>query len=356
MKKIVFVIYSMEKAGGSERVVANIANQLSKDTRFEVSIISLYGTVSYFNIEETVNFSPLTANPAMSLMQRGRMLVRKINEWIPEFIIGVSIGKLNTFLALCAIFFNSKSKLIASEHISFSSAGKLNNLIKGIAYRKFHSITVLTSHDYQTMTAHGFKNVHLIRNASSYFPESTTLVPILERAKMILAVGRLEAQKGFDLLIKAWSEVHKIHPEWKILIVGEGTLQNDLQQLIDLNFENLTACKLVPFSNKVDELYRNCQVFALSSRFEGLPMVLIESMCFGVPAVSFDCETGPREIIKDSSNGMLVENGDIDQMSSALSKIISDESLRASLSNQCFTDREKYNLEFIIDQWKALLS
>jgi amylovoran biosynthesis glycosyltransferase AmsD len=356
MKKVVFVIYSMEKAGGSERVVANIANQLSSDADLQVFIIPLYGAVSYFKISDSVHFSPLTADSAIGLLRRGQMLISRLNTLLPDCLVGISIGKLNTFLAACSVFFNFKTKLIASEHIAFASAGKLNNIIKSIAYRKFDSIAVLTNHDLQMMKEKGFRNIHLIRNASSYFPDVFSLTPILNRAKVILAIGRLEAQKGFDLLIEAWKKVYKVHPEWTVLIVGEGSLEEDLQQLTDHYFENSNACKIMPFSNKIDQLYGNCQLLALSSRFEGFPMVLIESMCFGVPAVSFDCETGPREIIKDLSNGMLVTNGDVDQMSKALSKLIADESLRSSLSSQCYKDRDDYNLDNIVGQWKALLA
>lgn len=356
MKKILFVIYSMEKAGGSERVVANVANELSKMESFNVTVIPLFGHNSYFTLSERVFFSPIGSTKSKNIFVRGKILINMVNSLSPDYIIGISIGKLNIFLWVCSWFFKRKVKMVASEHIAFSSVNVFTNVIKKLAYKSFHTIAVLTTHDLTSMIDRGFNRVKLVRNSSSYFPDDSLLVPILRRDNIVLAIGRLEDQKGFDRLIEAWSMVYEQHPDWILKIVGEGSLHNKLCQLVNDRFKNPTACQILPFDSNINHYYNNSQLFVVSSLFEGLPMVMIEAICFCIPCISFDCETGPREIIKNKKNGILVKDGDIHALSRSISDLISDESLRETFSIECLTDRNKYEPQYIIKEWIKMLN
>jgi glycosyltransferase involved in cell wall biosynthesis len=353
MKKIVFVIYSMEYAGGSERVTANIANKLSQYPNYEIHIISLFNKKSYFELQEKVAFEALSIERT-SYFSVGKKLIKRINDLCPDVIVGISIQKLNIFLALCSIFFKKNIKMIASEHISYGSVGKLHNYIKRVLYRKFSTIAVLTLHDQEAMEKARFKNVMLLRNASTFFPDLNSLSTYHKREKVIMAVGRLEFQKGFDLLINCWAMIYRKFPEWKLYIVGEGSLKEELDELVEQKIENVDACQIHPFSDHLQDYFENAQLFVLSSRFEGLPMVMIEAICFGIPCVAFDCETGPREII-NKHNGRLIENGNLVRMVEELELLLEDQKLRETLSNACLNDRVNYKLDTIIKQWQQIL-
>lgn len=344
----------MENAGGSERVTANISNKLASLYKCEVSVVSLYGKSTYFELSNQVSYETLSEDK-ISYFKVAKKLVKRINEIEPDLIIGISIQKLNLFLSICSLFFKKSVNIIASEHIAYGSVTKFQNLIKRLLYSRFSTIAVLTGKDNTMMRRDGFKNVHVITNASSYFPSMDTLKPICSREKIILAVGRLEFQKGFDTLIDVWSGIYKAHPGWKVVICGEGSQQNVLSSKIKELFHNSASCEIIPFTQKITEKFLDTQIFVLSSRFEGLPMVMIEAMCFGIPAVAFDCETGPSEIL-NIDNGILVENQNKIAMQSELARLINDNQLREKLSENCLIQREKYFIDNIILEWNKILN
>ena len=127
------------------------------------------------------------------------------------------------------------------------------------------------------------------------------------RSKLILSIGRLSNEKNFIHLLMAWNKIFKKYPDWKLHIVGEGNKKDEMMAYIESN-EMEECCMILPFTNNVHKHYSEAQIFVLSSLFEGLPMVLLEAQQYGIPCVSYDCETGPRDIIVDGENGFLVKN------------------------------------------------
>lgn len=344
----------MDSAGGSERVLSNITNRIADLSEYKIFVLSLFGKSSYFRLNRNIEFCILSEQK-IPIYKIAILLINKINNIKPDAVVGISIQKLNILLAVCSLFFKTKINLIASEHISFSSVNKFTNFLRKILYSRFNVITVLTQNDKKIMEREGFKNVFLIRNASSFFPDSTSLIPYHERDNIILAVGRLEYQKGFDLLISCWSMIYVKFPEWKLYIIGEGSLEGDLQGLRTQKLGVVNNCYMVPFTNSLQDYFNNAQLFILSSRFEGLPMVMIEAMSFGIPSIAFDCETGPREIV-NTNNGILVENGNIALMARKIEFLLNDFELRKNFSDRCLDDRKSYNLDNIVQQWLQILN
>jgi glycosyltransferase involved in cell wall biosynthesis len=169
----------------------------------------------------------------------------------------------------------------------------------------------------------------------------------------ILAAGRLTRQKGFDLLIRAFAGVAAHHPEWRLRICGGGPNKQALQRLVDEH--GLTGVVSLP--GRVRHLggeMEQSSMFVLSSRFEGFPLILLEAMGKGLPVVSFDCPTGPREVIRDHRNGILVPPADIDALAGAMRELMADETLRRRLGAEAPDTARNYTIEAIGPRWERL--
>ena len=176
---------------------------------------------------------------------------------------------------------------------------------------------------------------------------------IQEKTKTVLAIGRLTEQKGFDLLLEAWIQVSKVMPDWKLKIVGEGIERADLNEFITLN--QLDKCvELVGSTDNISKYYQQAEIFCLSSRYEGFGMVLIEALAFGLPAVSFDCDAGPAEIL-DGTGSILVPEKDTNELALSLIELMKDDEQRKTISLRSKEKAKIYQPEKITSQWIDIL-
>jgi len=160
-------------------------------------------------------------------------------------------------------------------------------------------------------------------------------------------------QKGFDYLIDAWSKVENRNNGWKLRIIGTGPLLPLMMEKIkQYNLED--SIELIPSSNNVIEQYQQASIYVMSSRYEGLPLVLIEAMAMGLPIISFDCETGPRDIVESDITGRLVPPFDINKLAFELDNLMNDESMRKFYSENAIRKVAKFDTEKIIDKWETL--
>lgn len=173
-------------------------------------------------------------------------------------------------------------------------------------------------------------------------------------APVVLSAGRLTHQKAFDRLIRAFAPVAAAHPEWKLRICGSGPKGDSLRALVaELGLEGR-----VELPGRVSDMGREltgASVFALSSRYEGFPMVLIEAMTAGLPVASFDCPTGPRDLVDDGRNGLLVPEGDVAGLTAALLRLVEDQELRRRCGAGALDTAAAYRLDAIGPRWDALL-
>lgn len=171
--------------------------------------------------------------------------------------------------------------------------------------------------------------------------------------KVCVAVGRLTFQKGYDHLLKIWKNIQKACPDWRLEIYGNGEMHDILQESISsLNIAN--SVKLNPATQDIFQIYQNSSILLLTSRYEGLPMVLIEAISNGLPVVAFACKCGPRDIISDGENGYLVEEGDYDKFAERVIALISDIELRKEIGNKAYSSAKNYTKESIMPQWESL--
>jgi glycosyltransferase involved in cell wall biosynthesis len=221
-------------------------------------------------------------------------------------------------------------------------------------YRKLDALAVLTDRD---MAAYaellGERAPHLVRIPNT--------VKALEGgkadpdAKVVLAAGRLTPQKGYDMLIGAWRVVARERPDWKLLILGRGVKRENL--LRDIREYGLDGTVTIgPASNDLAGEMERASIYALSSRFEGFPLVLLEAMGKGMAPVAFDCPTGPADIIDDHRNGLLVPFKDVDALGNALLEMISDDELRHRCAAAAVDAARDYTMEAIGPLWDALIA
>jgi glycosyltransferase involved in cell wall biosynthesis len=173
-------------------------------------------------------------------------------------------------------------------------------------------------------------------------------------ARTVIAAGRLTRQKAFAFLIEAFAQVAAAHPEWQLLICGGGPRREHLEKLIDQLDVGANVTLAGPVRNLAAKM-TEASIFALSSRFEGFPMVLLEAMSVGLPVVSFDCPTGPREIVEDGRNGLLVPEADVNALAAALIRMIEDDELRRRCSEGALETAGRYSIEAIGARWDELI-
>jgi GalNAc-alpha-(1->4)-GalNAc-alpha-(1->3)-diNAcBac-PP-undecaprenol alpha-1,4-N-acetyl-D-galactosaminyltransferase len=174
------------------------------------------------------------------------------------------------------------------------------------------------------------------------------------REKLLLAVGRLNVQKGFDLLLRAFAESAVWRDGWRAIIVGEGPERANLQALAD----KLGIGGKVEFPGETDQVaswYRRAGMFVLSSRYEGFPNVLLEAMSHGCPSIAFDCPSGPRDIVQSGKNGRLLPAEDVDALIAAIRELSADALQRQILGEAAREVRTRFSPELITDRWEELL-
>lgn len=179
--------------------------------------------------------------------------------------------------------------------------------------------------------------------------------PASLESRTVIAVGRYSHQKGLERLIEAWEMIPgDLRQEgWKLRLVGDGELREELRaQIAQAGLEG--SVMLGKAEKDMEEVYRNASILALSSRYEGLPMVLIESQSAGVPAVSFACKCGPRDVIHDGVDGILVEEGDVPALAGALERLMRDEGLRKKMGAAAYAASDRYAPEGIMAKWIEL--
>jgi len=174
-------------------------------------------------------------------------------------------------------------------------------------------------------------------------------------SKVAIAVGRYEYQKAFDELIRVWSIVNKVHPEWRLNIFGEGSQKEYLQGLIgELGLSEVV--KLHPSTKDIRNEYLKSSFLVMTSVFEGLPMTLLEAQVLGLPMVSYACKCGPRDIIRDGENGFLIENRDRSEMVKRIIELIENEELRKRMGRKSVEYSETFSREKVMSKWIDLFN
>lgn len=217
--------------------------------------------------------------------------------------------------------------------------------------RRFDKFVVLTNEDRGYWG--NLPNIEVIPNAAMHVSDAYSDV----MNKRVIAVGRLDYQKGFDRLVQAWQLVRHTgkFTDWKLDIFGQGEWREMLQQMID-KAELQDSVRLNRPTKQIGEEYVKSDMLVMSSSYEGFPMVMIEAMACGLPVVSFDYKCGPKDIIQPGINGLLVPNGDIQALADAMMKVMEDEAYRKMLSLNARKVVDTYSEQAVMSQWIRLFT
>jgi glycosyltransferase involved in cell wall biosynthesis len=214
---------------------------------------------------------------------------------------------------------------------------------------KFDKFVVLTQEDKGYWG--GLPNMEVIANATNNWGEYTAFLT----NKQVIAVGRYDYQKGFERLIEAWRLVYNRFPDWKLTIVGDGELRNELTQLIETY--NLDA--VIELKKSLPAIlpeYLNASFLVMSSRYEGLPMVLLEAMSVGLPMVAFDCKCGPKDLITDGEDGFLVAEGNTGLLAERIMQLMEAPDLRKKMGQAAKIKSGLYAESAIMEKWMDLFN
>ena len=354
--KLMFFVGSL-MGGGAERVMANLCNELV-DRGHEVYLVTNKLKTFAYEVDERINTIHLLPEnySSYSKIVSVPMLykhIRSIVKQIKPDVITSFIYKLNVHVILSTM--GMKIPVVASEHSPFDRTESWLSYIYRYYINRIATRTILlTQHDYNYVGKR-LKNKIVIPNPLSFpiFYKNSV------RKKNVLAVGSIDRWKikGFDNLIKIWGKISKKHPEWTLEIAGDGSDSNFdyLKSLIEENDVNKSVI-FSGFQKQLDILLQQSSIFILSSRYEGLPMVLLEAMSQGCSCIAFDVVSGPKEIITHNKSGLIVENQNLEEMEIMLDQLITDDNLRERLSKGALKEVERFTPKVIGDKWEDLFN
>lgn len=368
--KICYCIEGLYNSRGTERVLTQCANILSDYLHITIVTAFQSGRKDYYPLKSNINRIDLGVNDykfnSVFFNPRKRDYKRKLSSFLikEKFDIVISTGGLDSqFLYKI----KDGSKKILWFHFAFDVSNLfIREKHKGIIAdlmvwlqtkrrvyfaNKMDKVVVLSQSDCKKWQKY-CNNVTFIYNPITI---STTGTSSCE-TKSIIAVGVLGAQKGFDYLIEAWTEVYQKHPDWQLDIFGEGpdreVLQNQINQygLKDHVF-------LRGRTNNIESEYLSHSIYVMSSRAEGFGLVLVEAESCGLPLISYNCNHGPSEIITNNENGMLIDKvGDIKELSNAINYLIENPEERKRMGKRGKEMSKRFEGENIKSEWLRLFN
>lgn len=380
--KIVYLLKSFAAKGGEERVMADKMNYLAEHGH-EITLITseqgqhelvfpLHHSINHVDLDTrffTITNLPLLKKlHSLHLMRKiyVRRLTAILNELRPDIMTSTIIPLKNIRLTTRACKATG-IPLILESHLAFKATIKQNDFSKKSAkwyLAKFYDIwnlrplrhcsqlVALTKGDADNWRRY-CKNVIVIPNPVTHIPDQIDDVEKIP--SRIIAVGRLHAQKGFDLLIEAFSLIASKIPNWYIDIYGQGIDRDLLRDLIDKK-GLIGRVNLKGVSNSIYDEYKKSQFLVLSSRYEGFGLVLIEAMSCGIPCAAFRCEYGPEDIISDGSDGLLIKDGDIKELARKILWLATHSQDCAKMGSEARKKALLFNMDAIMKRWIELFN
>jgi len=340
-------------SGGAERVMAEVANGLVEQG-IEVHLVTLDSEVPdfYRTDARVVRHNPGAQMSGTSLIRRVarnvaliRWVRRMLRQHHPDAVLSF-IDRTNILVTVAGLGLGFK--IVVSERVDPAADYTLPfawRLVRPWIYRFSQRVVVQTKDVAAWVKQHWKLDAAVIPNVLRQMP-----TPQKQREKLIVSIGRLVPQKGFDLSIEAYARLFRKHPDWHYVIIGDGPLRQELENLRGRHsLENA-----ITFAGRVRDVetwLERASICVQPSRFEGFPNVVMEAMAMGVAIVSSDCRSGPSELIQNQSDGMLVPVEDIDALAVALDRLMSDMTLCRQLGDSAMSIRDRLARDHVLELW-----
>ena len=368
--RLVYCIHSTYNPGGMERVLLNKVRYLVAKGGYEISVVTTdqKGRPSFYPFPKEVKMTDLDINytddkfkdPLTKItgyFRRKRLHKQRLTAYLKEAKADIVIS-----LYPCESSFipsiNDGSKKILEFHqcklvrLCYDRKGiigltdRIRTRMDERMVRKFDRFVVLTEEDKGYWG--NLPNILVIPNAALAIPDKKSDLS----AKRVIAVGRLDHQKAFDRLIKAWSLISPANRSgWRLDIFGQGEWEEMLKNMIsELGLSDSVRVNR-PTQSIFDE-YAASSFLAMTSHYEGFPMVMIEAMACGLPVVTFDYPCGPKDIITDGVDGLIVKDGDLKAFADAMEKLMGDEVLLETLASNAPKVVDRYSETKVMEQWE----
>ncbi|HEU8359105.1 TPA: glycosyltransferase family 4 protein [Streptococcus pneumoniae] len=358
MKKIALVKWILDDSGGGERVAVSLANELTK--KYEVYLIGITTKQSdlFFGINSQVkysNFFDHRVRLSKNILKISKMLKKYFLDNEIEVAFGIGIFS-NIFLSLSGI--GISTKVVLCDHTNSITANReLSKKVQRYVGTKLaDKIITLTQEDRKNYIRKYGISENRIAYIYNWKENRLSNIPYNDESTKIVTVGRFDYQKGYDYLIQVAKKVLAKMPDWTWEIYGSGK-QDEVDKIRDLITENDLQDKLVikGLEKNQDLIYGDKGIYVMTSRYEGLPLVLLEAQQYNLPIVSFRCPTGPSEIVEDGVNGYLIDCYDTDKMSEKLLELMKNDDLRQSFSDHAKDTMDKFDKNKILNQWIELI-
>ncbi len=362
--KLLYITNRVSGPGGLERVLSIKASYLADHLNYEVHILTLNQkeTELFYDFSTNIKFHNInTEGRSIKSFPKYVKGLKKVVKDVRPDVISVCDDGLKGFFV--PLWIGKPCPMVYERHVSKNvevKKGKtsfFNKMSTAIKYRlmnfggKYYDyFVVLTNGNTKEWN---LNNLKVIPNPLSFYPEEEKVSNLMQ--KRVLAVGKQSYQKGYDRLLKAWKPVTEKYPDWTLDIYGTFSESEKLEELAS----RLSISDKVNFYAPVKNIakkYQETSIYVMSSRYEGFGMVLTEAMAYGVPCVSFDCPYGPSDIISSQENGLLVENGDIDGLSTSILSLIQDEKSRKMMGKNARKAVQRYFPEKIAIEWDDLFT
>jgi glycosyltransferase involved in cell wall biosynthesis len=364
--KLLLLIHSLG-SGGAERVLSTLANHWA-NKEWQVTVVTMTSEATdFYQLDNRIrrialNLARDSTNSVVAVINNlHRVLaVRRLLHKIQPDVALAMMSTSNIVLALASLGIRN-IVTVGSERTHPPNAFTQNfwNRARRLSYRYLSAVVTLTQESAGWLIANASpKKVAVIPNAAIWpLPPQTPIIkpPPNSNGYRLITVGRLSHEKGFDLLIQAFSKLASDFPDWELVIIGEGPERVQRQAQIDML--GLTRqIKLPGRCGNLQQWYESGDLYVLTSRFEGFPNTVVEAMSHGLPVVSFDCTTGPREIIRPGIDGVLVAPEDRKELEVALRDLMTDHDKRRQFGQHAIEVRSRFALERVVDLWEALFN
>lgn len=360
--RITLVIFALV-AGGAERVMAAMAshwaakgwtvNLLTFDSGSEPPFYPLHPAVRH----QPLGIGGISPGPVQALLSnvnRVRKLRAAIRQSEPDAVISL-MSETNVVTLLATAGLGVPVLVQEQNDPEQQKLRRMWDILRRWAYPRADHVIVLTERSLDFFSGRVRKRARVIPNPAMIEGGARTPSAGNGHHPTMMAMGRLVRQKGLDMLLQAFARVAAKHPAWSLEILGEGPLRGELEALAEtLGLRD--RVRLPGTTKQPHDKLRGADLFVMSSRHEGFPLSLCEAMACGLPAISFDCPTGPAEIIRDGIDGVLVPAENIAALGDAMDAMMSDTPRREALAARAPEVLERFGIGKVMGQWEALLA